>query len=50
MTFDLQGSYAERGRQMTTGALEVTTVDELQLRFDGGGGVGGPLTFRGRTL
>ena len=36
---------------MTTGALEVTTVDELQLRFDGGGGgVGGPLTFRGRTL
>ena len=25
---------------MTTGAQEVTTVDELQLRFVGGGGVG----------
>ena len=40
---------------MTTGALEVTTVDELQLRFDGGGGGGGGggeggVTFRGRTL
>ena len=34
MTFDLQGSYAERGCPMITGALEVTT---LQLRFDGGG-------------
>ena len=34
---------------MTTGALEVTTVDELQLRFDVGGG-GGGVTFRGRTL
>ena len=34
---------------MTTGALEVTTVDELQLRFDGGG-EGGGVTFRGRTL
>ena len=41
---------------MTTGALEVTT---LQLRFDGGGGGGGgggeggargPLTFRGCKL
>ena len=38
---------------MTTGALEVTT---LQLRFYGGGGGGGeggargPLTLRGRTL
>ena len=50
-TFDPQGSYAERGRPMTTGAQEVTTVDELQLRFVGGGGVvGGPLTLRGRTL
>ena len=28
-TFDPQGSYAERGHPMTTGALEVTTVDEL---------------------
>ena len=35
---------------MTTGALEVTTVDELQLCFDGGGGGGGGVTFRGRTL
>ena len=36
---------------MTTGAQEVTTVDELQLCFVGGGGVvGGPLTLRGRTL
>ena len=36
---------------MTTGAQEVTTVDELQLRFAGGGGVvGGPLTLRGRML
>ena len=34
---------------MTTGAQEVTTVDELQLRFVGGV-VGGPLTLRGRTL
>ena len=37
---------------MTTEAQEVTTVDELQLRFVGGGGVGGgvvegPLTLRG---
>ena len=50
-TFDPQGSYAERGRPITTGALEVTT---LQLRFDGrgggGGGARGPLTLRGRTL
>ena len=44
-TVDPQGSYAERGCPMTTGAQEVTTVDELQLRF-----VGGPLTLRGRTL
>ena len=50
-TFDPQGSYAERGCPMTTGAQEVTTVDELQLCFVGGGGVvGGPLTLRGRTL
>ena len=36
---------------MTTGAQEVTTMDEFQLCFVGGGGVvGGPLTFRGRTL
>ena len=49
MTFDPQGSYAERGRPMTTGAQEVTTMDELQLRFVGGV-VGGPLTLRGRTL
>ena len=35
---------------MTTGAQEVTTVDELQLRFVGGGIVGGPLTLRGRML
>ena len=37
-TFESQGSYAERGRPITTGALEVTT---LQLCFDGGGGGGG---------
>ena len=49
-TFDPQGSYAERGRPVTTRAQEVTTVDELQLRFLGGGVVGGPLTLRGRTL
>ena len=30
--------HAERGRPMTTGALEVMP---LQLRFDGGGGGGG---------
>ena len=50
MTFGIQGSYAERGRPMITGAQEVMT---LQLSFDGGGGGGGargPLTFRGRTL
>ena len=36
---------------MTTRAQEVTTVDELQLRFLGGGGVvGGPLTLRSHTL
>ena len=36
---------------MTARAQEVTTMDELQLRFVGGGGVvGGPLTLRGRTL
>ena len=36
---------------MTTRAQEVVTVDELQLRFIGGGGVvGGPLTLRDRTL
>ena len=35
---------------MTTRAQEVTTVDELQLRFLGGGVGGGPLTLRGRTL
>ena len=49
-TFDPQGSYAERGRPMTTGAHEVTTVYELQLHFVGGGVVGGPLTLRGRML
>ena len=50
-TFDAQGSYTERGRPMTIGAQEVTTVDELQLRFVGGGGfVGGPLTLRGCML
>ena len=32
---------------MTTEAQEVTTVDELQLRFVGGGVVEGPLTLRG---
>ena len=49
--FDPQGSYAERGRPMTTGTQEVTTVDELQLHFIGGGGLfGGRLTLRGRTL
>ena len=32
-TFDPQGSYAKRGRPMTTGAQEVTTIDELQLRL-----------------
>ena len=31
---------------MTTEAQEVTTVDELQLRFVGGGVVEGPLTLR----
>ena len=32
---------------MSTEAQEVTIVDELQLRFVGGGGVvGGPLTLR----
>ena len=54
-TFDPQGLYAERGRPITTGALEVTI---LQLRFDGRGGGGGggeggargPLIFRCRTL
>ena len=37
---------------MTTGAQEVTTVDELQLRFIGGGGVvGGPFNAeRGRPV
>ena len=35
---------------MTTGAQEVTTVDELQLRFIGGGVVEGPLTLRVRML
>ena len=40
-TLTPRGSYAERGRPMTTGAQEVTTVDELQLRFVGGGGVVG---------
>ena len=35
---------------MTTGAQEVTTVDELQLHFVGGRVAGGPLTLRGRTL
>ena len=36
---------------MTTGAQEVTTVDELQLHFAGGGGVvGRPLPHRGRML
>ena len=36
---------------MTTDAQEVTTMDDLQLRFVGGGGVvGGPLTLRGRML
>ena len=48
---DFDPSYAERGRPITTGAQEVTTVDELQLCFIRGGGVvGGPLTLRGRTL
>ena len=35
---------------MTTGAQEVTTVDEFNFVFIGGGVVGGPLTLRGRTL
>ena len=36
---------------MTTGAQDVTTVGELQLRYVGGGGVvGGPLTLRGHKL
>ena len=36
---------------MTTGAVEVTTMEDLQLRFDGGGVVfGGHLTLRARTL
>ena len=49
-TFDTQGSYTERGRPITTGAQGVTTMDELQLRFVGGGVVGRHLTHRGRTL
>ena len=52
-TFDPQGSYTATGRRMTTAAQEVMTMDELQLRFVGGGGggvVGGSLTFRSRTL
>ena len=36
---------------MTTGAQEVTTVDELQLCFVGGGGVlGGFFTLGGRMM
>ena len=47
-TFDPKTSYAERGRPMTTEAQEVTTMDELQLRFvEGGGVVGGLLTPQG---
>ena len=33
MTFDLQVSYTVRGCPITTGAQEVTTVNELQLCF-----------------
>ena len=33
MTFDPQDLYTMRGRPMTTGAEELTTVDELQLCF-----------------
>ena len=35
---------------MTSGAQEVTTVDELHYFVGGGGVVGGPLTLRGRML
>ena len=35
---------------MTTEAQEVTTVDELQLHFVGGGFVGAPLNLRGLRL
>ena len=35
---------------MTIRAQEVTTMDELQLRFLEGGVVGGPLTLSGHTL
>ena len=37
-------------RGMTTGAQRLTTMDELQLYFVGGGVVGGHLTHIGRTL
>ena len=37
-----------KGRPITTASQEVMTLDELQLHFAGGGGVGGLLTFRGR--
>ena len=51
----LRGHTLRGGHPITTGAIEVTT---LQLRFDGGGGGGGggeggargPLIFRCHTL
>ena len=54
-TFDPQGSFTVTGRQKTTGAQEVMTMDKLQLHLAGGRGgeggvVGGSLTFRSRTL
>ena len=48
-----QGSYAERGRPMTTGAHsggDDRGRASTSVLFGGGGVVGGPLTLRGRTL
>ena len=41
LNFGPQGSYSARGHPMTTGALEVMTIDELQFHFgkDSPGGI-----------